>query len=380
MKIIIGGDIAPTETNYDFFSHGDISGLNGKDLENLINEVDYRIYNLEIPITDKTEKLRKSGPNLSAPLDTINGVLAFQPDLVTMANNHCMDSGWEALQQTRKLLENKKVNVVGVGKDKTEASKPYIADVKGYKVGIYACTENSFSIATEWNGGANRFDPLYSLDHIQELSGKCDYTIILFHGGKVGYQYPSPEIQNVCRRMIDKGASLVVLQHSHCIGCCEKYKNGTIIYGQGNFVFDYKDDENELWNNGLLLEVEIEKEKNSINFIPIVKTGNTVRKAQADEAIKILEEFYHRTEEIKDKDFVYDIYAKYAERMAFQLFQRMMGTAVNNKIFFIINFLTKGKIWNRILNTSQRLLIWEYLSCESINEVLRRGIITDKRK
>ena len=77
-----------------------------------------------------------------------------------------------------------------------------------------------------------------SLDHIQNLKDQCDYVIVLYHGGKEHYRYPSPYLQRVARKMVEKGADLVVCQHSHCIGCYEKYKDSMIIYDQGNFIFE----------------------------------------------------------------------------------------------------------------------------------------------
>lgn len=75
------------------------------------------------------------------------------------------------------------------------------------------------------------------------MSNACDYTIVLYHGGKEHYRFPSPNLQKYCRKFIEKGANIVICQHSHCIGCEENYKNGKIIYGQGNFLFDDSDDE-----------------------------------------------------------------------------------------------------------------------------------------
>src|SRR5699024_1436352 len=106
--------------------------------------------------------------------------------------------------------------------------------------------------------GANPFDPLESFDHIQELKSKCDYVIVLYHGGKERYRYPSPYLQKVCRKFAQKGADLIVCQHSHCIGAYEEFEGSTIIYGQGNFIFNTLN--NEFWNTSLLIKVEITNE------------------------------------------------------------------------------------------------------------------------
>ena len=49
-----------------------------------------------------------------------------------------------------------------------------------------------------------------------------------------------------------QGADAVICQHSHSMGCAEYYKD-SYIYGQGNFIFDAND--NEYWNNGLIVVI-----------------------------------------------------------------------------------------------------------------------------
>ena len=61
--------------------------------------------------------------------------------------------------------------------------------------------------------------------------------------------------------MVEKGVDLVICQHSHCIGCLEEYEESTIVYGQGNFIFDYSD--SEFWESSLLIRISIE---NKIHF------------------------------------------------------------------------------------------------------------------
>ncbi len=143
------------------------------------------------------------------------------------------------------ILNRENIKYAGAGNDLKEASKPFVFEKNGIKIGIYCCAEREFSIATENKAGANPFDPLFSLDHIRLLKKDVDYVIVLYHGGKEHYRFPSPNLQKTCRRIVDSGADLVVCQHSHCIGCYEDWETGKIIYGQGNFLFDDSDSELE---------------------------------------------------------------------------------------------------------------------------------------
>ena len=149
-----------------------------------------------------------------------------------------------------------------------------------------------------------------SLDHIQDLKAQTDHVIVLYHGGKEHYRYPSPHLQKVCRKCIEKGADLVVCQHTHCIGCEEKYLNGTIVYGQGNFLFDYT--ESEYWQTGLLISLNSNFE---ITYIPIVKKNNTVRLAEDSISNEILKQFKMRSEEILDDRVIKEKYSEFSRKM-----------------------------------------------------------------
>jgi poly-gamma-glutamate synthesis protein (capsule biosynthesis protein) len=108
--------------------------------------------------------------------------------------------------------------------------------------------------------------------------------------------------------MIRSGADLVVCQHSHCIGSFEKYGNGIIVYGQGNFLFDRRDD--EFWSTGLLVRATI-GESLDVEFLPIMKSGNGVKIPEPSIADEILSGFFQRSEQITHPGFIEEKFEKY---------------------------------------------------------------------
>jgi poly-gamma-glutamate capsule biosynthesis protein CapA/YwtB (metallophosphatase superfamily) len=274
VSLIIGADLAPTPLNFSLFAEGNIEALIDEKLTSLLDSVDYRIFNLEIPITDEKKPISKEGPNFFAPISTMKGIGLLRPTILGLANNHILDQDEQGLFQTMEQLSKNNIRFVGAGIDLLNASKPVIIEKGVLKIAVYACAENEFSIATENRAGANPFDPLESLDHIANIKSLYDYVIVLYHGGKEHYRYPSPYLQKVCRKMAEKGADLVICQHSHCIGTYEEYQNSVIIYGQGNFIFDKQN--NEFWNTSLLIKAEF-GDKMSIDFVPICRQGKRVQ-------------------------------------------------------------------------------------------------------
>ena len=59
MKILIGADIVPTESNYGLFNEGKVLELVGEELYELIKEASFRIFNLETPLSDVANPIKK---------------------------------------------------------------------------------------------------------------------------------------------------------------------------------------------------------------------------------------------------------------------------------------------------------------------------------
>lgn len=253
------------------------------------------------------------------------------------------------------------------------ASRPFIFDLNGKKIGVYAFAEHEFSIVTDTHVGANPFDPLESPDRVEELKRHCDYVIVLYHGGKEHYRYPSPSLRKTFRKLADKGADIVIAQHTHCIGCEEKYKNATLVYGQGNFIFSYRDCDE--WRTSLLIQLD---DCFSVSYVPIVKKDNVVRMADEETAKKILSDFKQRSNEIMNDGFVEEKYTQFSQEMLDKYLNAFSG---KKGVFFrVLNRVSNNRLQKKYLDshysTEKLLSIQNYVECESHRELLIDAIKT----
>ena len=375
MELMIAGDLAPTKSNIDLFNNAKINDLLGEDLLALWEAADIRIFNLEVPLVDREDPIDKCGPRLISATSAIKGIKALNPWLVCLANNHIMDQGVQGLLSTINLLKEKEIAFIGAGANIDYARRPYIIEEGGIRLGIYACAEHEFSIAGSQMPGANPFDPLESLDDIEGLKKACDYLIVLYHGGKEHYPYPSPYLQRVCRKLAQKGADLIICQHSHCIGCYEEYDKSTIIYGQGNFIFDYSD--SDYWKTSLLLNVKIDKEL-EIEYIPFVKKDNKIRLAKGEKKQEILSAFEKRTKEIQKEGFIEERYEELAEQNIQSYLRRL--SASGKWLTRLDYHLLKGRLIKHRYNKRNLLAIENSIECETHRELLIRGLRKISRK
>lgn len=376
--LLIGADLVPTDSNSSLFEKGDVSALVGGEILSLMEKAEYRIFNLEVPLCDHADPIRKRGPNLRAGTGNMEGIRKLA-DVVSIANNHILDQGEQGLLSTCRLLNRHHIEYVGAGSCLENMKKTLILETSAGKVGIYSCCEHEFSVAGKDKAGANPYDPLESFDDVRDLSGACDYTVVLYHGGIEHYRYPSPELQRRCRKFAACGADLVVCQHSHCIGAMEKWNEGTIVYGQGNFLFDHKED--ECWQTGLLICVDPEFH---LTFLPLRKTGNTVRLAEEGDAANIRKGFLERSREISEEAFVCEKFRTFAmDREAYYL-RLANGVTRKNLPFHILNRIT-GRRWekwrmHRRYHDSALVALQNVLECEAHREIMIAGIREERRK
>ena len=369
-KLLIGADLVPTKTNADLFAAGDVLRLVGEELLSRLQSADFIAMNLEVPLTDRAAPIRKCGPCLMASPETAEGLRKIDPYFFTLANNHILDQGAEGLRSTMKILREKGIAFAGAGENLEEASRPYLTRIGSSRVGFYCCAEHEFSIAGENRPGANPYDPLESFDHVRRLKADCDYCIVLYHGGKECYRYPSPMLQRVFRKFAECGADLVIAQHTHCVGCMERYQGSTLVYGQGNFLFD--DSNSEYWKSSLLLQVDLNSKE--LEYIPLVKKGELVREASGEEREEILSGFLARSEEIKSPDFVEDRYARFAREMEHDYLFRFSGRLSKVFLFRILNKLTSYRFLKLFYQDRYRASIENVLECEAHRELAAKAL------
>lgn len=264
MIILIAGDLFVSDQFYN-------ANIIDKSVQDLFSKADYRIVNLEAPITEDNpkNKIIKSGPHLRMSSDTIMPYLhQLKIDAVTMANNHILDYGYKGVKDTFKELVDHKIKYIGAGNDLTEARKPLSLHKDGMKIAILNFCENEWSIAEDDSPGANPMDIIDNTNQIKEAKASHDKVIVIVHGGHEYYNLPSPRMQKQYRFYADQGADIVVGHHTHCISGNEVYNGVPIYYSLGNFLFT-KNNPNEEWYTGLVLEVDVTSDRIECQTHPV---------------------------------------------------------------------------------------------------------------
>lgn len=206
---------------------------------------DIAAVNLECALSDLGSPQDK-GYTFRAHPDAVAALTSAGIDLVTLANNHALDYGPDALLDTAARCQAAGVATVGAGRDQRAAHAPVVFERGGLRLAflgyVDAPAEGSFSRAT-WSAGPAR--PGVAWLDLDEMSGEVaaakasvDHVIVMFHFGFEFQAEPSAAQNEQARAAIDAGASVVAGHHPHVLQRVEEYGGGLIAYSLGNFVFD----------------------------------------------------------------------------------------------------------------------------------------------
>lgn len=263
---------------------GDI-GLYGKLEEKLLREgssvilgdtidvfknADFVFGNLEGPVSDSGQRhnLPPPYPALRMNPKSISFLKEGGFDVVSLANNHMLDYGGEALLDTLERLDDAGILHFGAGNNEDSACAPITVNIQGIRIGFIGFHEGG-AVAESDRPGACLFNKKNAISAIRKLRKRVDIVVVSFHFGFDYFTCPSPYHIRLCRRFIDEGADLILGHHPHVPQGVERYKNGLIAYSLGNFSFHLGEKAPERFREGFLLKVDFLKhEIRSSEVIP----------------------------------------------------------------------------------------------------------------
>ncbi len=195
--------------------------------------------NLESPISTRGRAVANKKFTLRAGPPAVEALKKAGIRVVTLANNHSMDFGPQALQDTLKTLAENNILFTGAGMDLDDARSPALLKVKGKTLAFlsYSLTfPLEFYASARRPGTAPGYADFVRAD-IQKVRPLADLVVVSFHWGAElmiaakGYQV------ELGHQAIDWGADLVLGHHPHVLQEIEVYKGRLIAYSLGNFVF-----------------------------------------------------------------------------------------------------------------------------------------------
>lgn len=224
-------------------------------IRSITQHADIALANLEAPFAASTagEPYPKQY-NFKVVPKYAGGLVSAGLDVVTLANNHMMDYGEEALRSTLHVLDSLNIQHAGAGLTFEEAHRPIQFMRNGLTFGFlaYSLTYPDSFWAAPGRGGTAYPASSRMKRQIRELKASNDFVIVSFHWGGEKKTSPKDYQKRYAHQAIDAGADVIIGHHPHVVQGVEVYREKPIAYSLGNFIFGSY----SRHANGALLEVE----------------------------------------------------------------------------------------------------------------------------
>lgn len=276
-RLLFSGDVLFSDHVLNAYEKGGgISGVLDDGYRKLIDEADFFFVNEEFPFSDRGTKAPDKQYTFRLPPSKVSMLREMSVDAVSLANNHALDFGTDALLDTCDTLDAAGILHTGAGKDLEEAKRAVEIEIQGKKVAMIGATR--VIPVAEWATYGNTpgmlaaYDPKILLGEVERLAETQDYVIVFIHWGIERAERPESYQRELGQKLIDAGADLVIGAHPHVLQGIEYYQGKPIVYSLGNFIFGSSIPKT------MLLEVKIEEEKDPVLVVhPGTSSGGYTR-------------------------------------------------------------------------------------------------------
>jgi poly-gamma-glutamate capsule biosynthesis protein CapA/YwtB (metallophosphatase superfamily) len=252
------------------------------ELVEITRGADLFVLNLECCISERCETAPKTFTFQALPA-AVETLLHLGVDCVTLANNHALDCGIEALLETFEHLRAAGIAWAGAGEDVEQARTPTV--VGGLPVLAFADHQADFA--------ADQDRPGIAYADLQAgvpawIFERSPGALVCPHWGPNMTASPLPYVRSAARALREAGATLVAGTPAHVFQGVDE----NVLYDLGDFLDDYRVHRRLRNDRGLLFLVELESDgPRRIEAVPLKLEYAYTRLARGSEAEWIRERF-----------------------------------------------------------------------------------------
>jgi poly-gamma-glutamate capsule biosynthesis protein CapA/YwtB (metallophosphatase superfamily) len=257
-------------------------------------EADLFVLNLECCISARGERWPDARKPFffRAPPEAAALLAGLGVDCVTLANNHALDFGFDALVDTLEHLRAAGIAFAGAGANVVDARAPAILTAAGLRLGVVALGDHpsAFAARPDRPGIAYadlpRGVPEWVLRTVREID--ADLTLVTPHWGPNMSPEPRPYVRDAAAELVAAGATLVAGHSAHVF----QGVAGRVLYDLGDFLDDYAVDGALRNDLGLLFLVTLDEGGlRRVEAVPLKLDYCHTRLATVEEAAWIAHRF-----------------------------------------------------------------------------------------
>jgi poly-gamma-glutamate capsule biosynthesis protein CapA/YwtB (metallophosphatase superfamily) len=227
-----------------------------------LGQADLIVLNLECCISERGRPWEAPGKPFffRAPPRAVELLVLLGTDCVTLANNHALDYGVEALADTLDHLAAAGIAAVGAGADLHQARRPAALAAGGLRVAVVGVTDHPPDFAAVPGRPGVAFadlagqTPDWLLAAVRAARAAADAVLVTPHWGPNMTAAPVRHVRRAATALVDAGATLVAGHSAHV----PHGVAGRVLYDLGDFLDDYRVDPRLRNDLGLLFLVTLD--------------------------------------------------------------------------------------------------------------------------
>ena len=231
-----------TSKTYDFAYFFD-------DVKYYLQTADITVGNLETTFAGASVGY-SSYPTFNTPESLAKTLKNIGFDVVSTANNHCMDKGYSGLVSTLFYLDEADISHTGTYASQEDQNTILIKNVKGINIAFLSFTygTNGIKIPTGKEYSVNLIDEETMLSQLNLAKAQNpDLICVCMHWGNEYQTTPSSSQKELAEFLLKNGTDIIIGNHPHVPQSMElktvtlddgSTKEGFVIYSLGNFMAD----------------------------------------------------------------------------------------------------------------------------------------------
>lgn len=213
-------------------------------IQDALSNADLTVANVDGPMGGKGNVGYKEYPMFNTPPTLMYALKNAGVDMISLANNHCLDTWFDGLKQTIVNCDYVGLEHFGAYASQTDFDTPEIFDVNGIKVGFLNYTQalntmdsqksldpNALKFGLRRTSGAN-----YESDVKKMREVGAEVVVVYMHWGKEYLRKPDDNQQYMAKQIANAGADIIVGGHPHYVQPAV-YVKGTTSSGETNNCF-----------------------------------------------------------------------------------------------------------------------------------------------
>lgn len=232
-------------------------------VKDYVQSADLAILNLEVTLAGRPYK---GYPQFSSP-DTLAACARDAGfDIMTTANNHCMDRGRKGLLRTLQVLDSFAIPHLGTYRDSAhrDSVHPLMVEKNGIRLALLCYTYGTNGIAVPPPLVVNRIDTTAMARDLRVARERgAEFVITLIHWGIEYATHNNAEQETTARWLLEHGCDAVIGGHPHVVQNLtldaipenDRYPE-LVVYSMGNFVSNQRDVNRD---GGIMIQLDLER-------------------------------------------------------------------------------------------------------------------------